>query len=115
MFTLFGLGVTAIVLYFIFLHDSVLGHFETKRKLDEKTSNVEKIAKIKAVSDDPKDIERFVTDNASYLSKQTIEILVARIEELKADSIINGDVLKSRIDELAEDEPEEKTTKRRRR
>lgn len=114
MFTTFGIAITAIILYFIFLHDSVKDHYEEKRKLDEKTSNVEKIAKIKAVSDEAKDIEKFVTDNASYLSRGTIEILVARIEELKADKIINGEVLKSRIDDLVEEELEQPTKRSKR-
>lgn len=61
---------------------------------------VTKIAQVKLVSDDRKDIEKFVTDNAKYLSNDTVKKLVARIEAIKDDNIIKDDDIRSQIDAL---------------
>jgi hypothetical protein len=87
---------------------------ESKTKL----SSIDKIAQVKLVSDDKKDIEQFVTTNAQYLSDPMVKRLVARLEELKVDSvIINDELLKKRIDNLPkqveEEEYAEKTRSKR--
>lgn len=61
---------------------------------------IAKIAQVKLVSDDRKEIEKFVTDNANYLSNETVKLLVARIEAIKDDRVIADDNLKVRFEEL---------------
>lgn len=89
-----------------------------------------KLAKIQAISDNAKNIEAFVVKWIDELDDETIEVLIARIEMLKADSVINADtILKNRIEDdfakkrVAEEEivdslaelfqPEQKTRKKR--
>ena len=98
----FLLFVAAIVIvYQIFLSDWIYEKRNKRKESKGKASSVDKLGKVKLVSDDPKDIEMFVTDNAQYLSDQMVTKLVARIEYLKADKVITADeVLKQRIEEL---------------
>jgi hypothetical protein len=64
-------------------------------------NSINKIAQVKLVSDDAKGIEKFVSDNAQYLSTQTVQKLVGRIEDIKAGSYIAADdTLRARIEEL---------------
>lgn len=103
---LFVFGV--VVVYQIFLSDYI-GHLRAGwKEAKSKNNSVDKIAQVKLVSDDPKGIEQFVTDNAQYLSDQMVKQLVARIESLKVDQVITEDeVLKKRIAALPQPEEEE--------
>lgn len=102
-----------VVLYQVFLSDWISSKKEAVRESKGKLGAVEKIAQIKLVSDDAKDIEKFVTDNAAYLSGPTVTKLAARIESLHIDTIIRDDEqLNKRIAALPqpeelEDEEEE--------
>lgn len=112
--------ILAAVAYFFLFHDDFV---EKRKKLAEKLqvkNEAEKIAKVKALSTNTKDIEKFILENASTLSDATINILVARMEMLAADRVIRDDDLKTRIDDVAipkewvPEVPEEvKTTKKR--
>lgn len=94
------LGVAAVI-YQIFLSDWVKGWRAQNAEKHSKYSNVEKIALVKLVSEDPKDIEQFITNNATYLSDATVQKLVARIEALHTDNIISADdILKARFEDL---------------
>lgn len=91
----------AFVVYQIFLSDYIkdLRARNTERK--GHYHSVEKIALVKLVSEDPKDIEKFITDNAQYLSDATVQKLVARIDALHTDKIISADdILKARFEDL---------------
>ena len=105
----FLLFVGALVLiYQVFLSDW-LDLTKQKSKINkDKSSSVEKIAKIKLVSSDAKDIEKFVTDNADFLSNEIVGQLAARIESLHVDDFLaSDDVLKKRIADLSQIEEEE--------
>lgn len=96
-----------IVIYDVFFGDIIANKFRMKKKAAITKTNVEKLARVKSISDDPKDIEKFINDNAQYLSPELVEQLVCRIELLKADKIIDNDnFLKTRIDSLKEPEEE---------
>jgi hypothetical protein len=91
------LGAAALI-YYIFISDWWRAQRAKHRETYSKSSNVEKIAQVKLVSDSRKDIEQFVTDNAQYLSNPMVAKLVARIESLKIDDVILADDnLKKRI------------------
>ncbi len=106
---LFFVAAIAVV-YQIFLSDWVDEKRNKHKESKGKANSVDKLARVKLVSDDPKDIEKFVTDNTQYLSDQMVSNLVARIEYLKADKVITADeVLKQRIEEL---EPTEEVVRK---
>ena len=98
--TLVVIGV-AVLLYQIFLSDMVAARRKASQQSKLEVSNAIKMAKVKLVSDDPKDIEKFIAANAEHLPNETVDLLVARIEAIKTDQIINADtILKSRIEAL---------------
>jgi hypothetical protein len=105
---LFAVGA-ATLLYQIFLSD----YFRDKRiaveQKQSKHNSIDKVARVKLISDDPKDIEYFITTNSQYLSDDMVERLVSRIEDIKADQVVNNtdNVLKSRIDRLFQEETED--------
>ena len=77
--------------------------WDIKRTEKTKLNNIHKIAQIKLISDDKKDIAQFITTNAQFLSNDMVKQLVERIELIKADSVINNDDnLKLRIDNLSD-------------
>ena len=100
-----GLGITAYIVYATFFSDYLANKAKQNSKKSAAFSNAEKLAKVKAVSDDPRDIEKFIAENVAYLDNTQVDQLVCRIESLKADRVINGDNLKTRIDAL--EAPEE--------
>lgn len=65
---------------------------------------VERLARVKMLSDSAKDIENFISQNVKLISDQTMNELVSRLESIKSDKIIEGDNLKSRIDSLSTEE-----------
>lgn len=93
-------GSMLFALWYVFVHDYVADfktqYFE-KRAIKDKVS---KIAKVKLVSDDRKEIEKFVGDNAEHLSHAMVNLLVARIESIKDDRVIADDDLKVRFEEI---------------
>jgi hypothetical protein len=92
----------AYAVYQIFLSDWVKAHRAQVEERKGKFGSLEKIALVKLVSEDPKDIEQFITTNAAYLSNDTVQKLVARIEALHTDKVISADdILKSRFEDLA--------------
>jgi len=104
-FVLFVFAV--VVVYQIFLSDWIAAKRVQWKEARNKNDSVDKIAQVKLVSDDAKGIEKFVTNNAQYLSDQMVKKLVARIESIRVDGVISADeILKTRIAEL---EPEEES------
>lgn len=105
-FVLFLFAV--VVVYQIFLSDWIADKRAQWKEARNKGDSIDKIAQVKLVSDDAKGIEKFVTNNAQYLSDQMVKKLVARIETIKVDGVISADeILKTRIDELQPEEEEE--------
>lgn len=109
MIEIVGAGITVIVLYQVFVSDAVSDAWNgimDKRKRGqqskERISAADKIAKVKMVSTDIKDIEKFIMDNAKDLSDGVVSQLVSHIEALRADQDIMGDALKSKIDGLSQ-------------
>ena len=91
----------ATVIYQVFLSDWVKAWRLQNAERHSKYHNIEKIALVKLVSDDPKDIEQFITNNATYLSDATVQKLVARIDMLHTDKVIAADdILKARFEDL---------------
>jgi len=104
----------SFAVYQIFLSDYIKEIRTNKKKRTTEKDSVNKIALVKLVSDDAKDIEKFVSNNAEYLSDDIVKQLVARIEMIKCDRIIYEDSLNKRIENVAasagiEDEEEEST------
>ena len=97
-------GFTVIILYFLydaFMADSLKEKLLSFKERKAITSGAEKIAKVKLVSDDAKDIEKFISSNANNLTMEMVNQLVARIELLKTDKVIEADdLLKKRINDL---------------
>lgn len=97
-----GLAVVIFV-YEVFLSDYIKELREATGNKQVKLQNTDKIARVKLTSDDPKDIEKFITDNAQYLSDTMVQQLVSRIESIKDDRVITADnALKNKIDSLEE-------------
>lgn len=94
----------AVGAYFLLFHDDVVEKRNEALKLLQNKTEAEKIAKVKALSTNTKDIEKFILDNAKTLSDATIDILVARMEMLAADRVIRDDDLKMRIESVAKDD-----------
>jgi len=100
---LMGIGVL-YVLWSTFISDWVSNKREEWSSSRGKQSAVDKIALVKLASNDPKDIEKFVTENADFLSMDTVKKLVARIENIRDERVIAADdMLKQRIDSLEEE------------
>lgn len=105
---IFEIVTTLVVIYFVyelFLSDFFEAQIESFRQHKLTASNFDKIAKIKLVSDDPKEIEKFITDHAQFLSDVIVQLLVNRIAELKADKAIDNEniKLKNQIDASIKD------------
>ena len=99
--SIFGL-ILIYGLYYAFFSDDLKERLSSFKEKREALSSAEKIAKVKLVSDDPKDIEQFITKNVNALSAGMVNQLVARIEMIKNDKVINADdMLKKRISDLA--------------
>jgi hypothetical protein len=107
------------LIYHTFLYSTIEKKIKTIRDKIANKSVSEKIAQVKLISDDPKDIERFISANARYLSDKLVKRLVSRIEMIKCDQIILEDTLQTRIDimqeSLSEFEVEPETSIRHRR
>lgn len=104
-FCLFVFAV--VVVYQIFLSDWIGAMRAQWKEARSKNDSIDKIAQVKLVSDDAKGIEQFVTNNAQYLSDQMVKRLVARIEDIRAGSVISADeILKTRFAELQPQEEE---------
>lgn len=73
----------------------------------------ERIARVKMLSDSPRDIEDFISKNVSVISDDTMNQLVARLETIKSDKIIDGDNLKSKFDVMFKEEVEAELPSRR--
>lgn len=110
-FVLFVFAV--VVVYQIFLSDWIAAKRVQWKEARNKNDSIDKIAQVKLVSDDAKGIEKFVTNNAQYLSDQMVKKLVARIESIRVDGVISADeILKTRIAELEPEEEAEITDER---
>lgn len=116
-FTILIAVVAVVCLYQVFLSDWIENMRSNSKESKSKTSNLEKIAQVKLVSDNTKGIETFIIENAQYLSDQMVKKLVARIEYLNADKVIaaNENTLSQQIESLeltdAFPEEEEKSSK----
>ncbi len=112
-FALFVFAV--VVVYQIFLSDWIAAKRAQWKEARNKSDSIDKIAQVKLVSDDAKGIEKFVTNNAQYLSDQMVKKLVARIESIRVDGVISADeILKTRFAELHPEEEEEAEIKAQR-
>lgn len=97
-----------VIVYQVFLGDWIAAKRAQWREVKGKADSIDKIAQVKLVSGDVKDIEQFVTNNAQYLSLPMVKQLVARIESLQVDQVIATDeLLKNRIANLQSEEEEE--------
>jgi len=107
--------VATLLLYFVYdfyLSDLIKDKLDKSRTKKLTIDKFEKIAQIKLISDDSKEIEKFICDNTEHLSTETVQKLVDRMEVIKSDRIIGNDSLKTRIDSLVENEEEPTVAKR---
>lgn len=102
--TLITVGVLSLVFYEE-LKSPFTEYFKNKNKGKSDFLAAERLARVKALSDRSDDIEKFISSNVNILSEESMNILLARLELLKADSVIDGDSLKNKIDALPTPEP----------
>lgn len=86
-----------ILAYQVFISDKIKNWKNNRSKRIEATNSAEKIAQVKLLSDDRKEIELFIEKNATYLSNNIVKKLVDRLEYLKAEHVIEEDDLKKRV------------------
>lgn len=98
--------VVFFILYELLIADAIGNRLKKSRTRKLTTDKFEKIAQIKLISDDSKEIEKFISDNTEFLSDETVKKLVERMEVIKSDRIINNDNLKARIETLASSQKE---------
>ena len=96
-----GVPLASLAVYFLLFHDDVVEKRAEKNRLLQTKNEAEKIAKVKALSTNTKELEKFIVDNAKTLSDATIDVLVARMEMLAVDHLIRDDDLKMRIDDIS--------------
>lgn len=92
----FVVGIV-ILAYQVFISDKIKNWKNNRSKRIEATNSAEKIAQVKLLSDDRKEIELFIEKNATYLSNNIVKKLVDRLEYLKAEHVIEEDDLKKRV------------------
>lgn len=101
---LFELATSIMVIYLVysvFFGDSVKEWLENRNKKKQAATAADKIAKVKLVSNDDKDIEKFINNNAETLSDEMVSKLVERIETIRNEQVISADnVLKTRFESL---------------
>lgn len=97
---------TILIILWVLFSDDVKRYFSERSEIKTRLSVSEKIAKVKELSDDSKDIEKFILSNASELSEASVNRLIQRIEVLKADRVITDDNLKKRIADISPEEDE---------
>jgi hypothetical protein len=85
-----------ILAYQVFISDKIKNWKNNRSKRIEATNSAEKIAQVKLLSDDRKEIELFIEKNATYLSNNIVKKLVDRLEYLKAEHVIEEDDLKKK-------------------
>ncbi len=100
LFTSYPLLI-AIVLLYIFFIDDIKRIWNNYRQQAETLSTTDKIAKVKELSDDAKDIEKFIMANAASLSAKSVDRLIARLDALKSDKVIMDDNLQRRIADIS--------------
>lgn len=109
--------VAIITIIYLYFGDDIKFFLNQRSLTRANISTSEKIARVKELSDDPKDIEKFITSNVNNLSEAAINKLIAKIEILKAEKVISDDSLKKRISDIALDEefetPQIKGSKKR--
>lgn len=112
-----------ILAYQVFISDKIKNWKNNRSKRIEATNSAEKIAQVKLLSDDRKEIELFIEKNATYLSNNIVKKLVDRLEYLKAEHVIEEDDLKKRVqvilpaveqlvEEISAEEHKKKTRRR---
>lgn len=104
----------AVVVYQVFIAEWVDTRRNAIKQKQSQHDSIDKIAQVKLVSDDAKDIEKFITSNAEHISNEMVARLVDRIETIKTDQYINADsILKKRIDDLVQPEEEDEPVAKR--
>ena len=92
------------LLYQTFGSDMIDKRIKTFKETSQGKTAAERVAQVKLISDDPKDIEKFITANARYLSDRVVKQLVSRIELIKCDRIIADDSVRTRIAAFPQEE-----------
>lgn len=89
--------IVGVILYQILLSGPIKRWLVARRKRNDAFNSANNIAQVKLLSENVKDIEKFIENNATYLSDEIIKKLVARLEYLKADKVVKDDDLKKRV------------------
>lgn len=84
---LLAIAIISILLYQVFISEKIEAYKERRAQ----STSADKIARLKLLSDDPKEIEKFIVANAADLSNVSMNQLLARLETLHADRVINDD------------------------
>lgn len=101
LFDLAGSLVFIYLVYSVFFGESIREWAENRSKKKQAATSADKIAKVKLVSNDDKDIEKFIANNAETLSDEMVSKLVERIETIRNEQVISADnVLKTRFEHL---------------
>lgn len=88
-----------VVVYQIFLSDFIKNRKLNREEKEAKVTAISKIAYLKLISNDSKEIENFVNNNAANLSEELVKKLVDRIEILRTDKLLEeSDAKRFRFD-----------------
>ena len=79
--------ISIVIFYQIFISDKIQVWWNGRAE----STSADKIARLKMLSDDSKDIEKFIIANAATLSNESMNQLLARLETLHADKVLNDD------------------------
>lgn len=99
-------AIACIIIIFLVSYDDIVRYWRKFLSQKETFSITNKFAKVKELSDDAKDIEKFIMANAAFLSESSVIRLIARIDSLKNDRVIMDDNLKKRIADISESDEE---------
>lgn len=86
-----------------------MGTYNSMRDEKNKYKSLERVAAMLLLSRDKEEIRKFALAKVDYLTDDSYQKLLCRIEELNADDILAGEPLKKRIEALdseSESEPE---------
>lgn len=89
--------VLAVVILF---GPNIINYFNAKKDYNSCKLVAERTARVKVLSDNAREIEKFIENNIKLLSEKSMNSLISKLEVLKIDKIITEDGIKRRIEDL---------------
>lgn len=89
-FPIFAVFSEEILGFFGRISGKISKSFENKKKIEDKKLYVDRMTRVKVLSNDIGDIENFIKENAVFLTEASMDKLVSRLELLQADHAIEA-------------------------